>query len=181
VGEYIEYIQLFGSIPLQFVIAVSGLLAAIIAVVTVVTARRTARQANATALMMELSETNHLGKGLELLRRMHNNPKESIETVAKNPNDNTPEEINIRRVLNYYESLSAGVRRGIYDEKIIRDNRRTSILSIWQMTKPYIQKLRDEEENTAFYEHLEWLVNRFCNKHPSWKCGWLPCRFINHT
>jgi hypothetical protein len=173
-----QWISDFQYLPIQFVIVATSIVAAVMATITILSSRKTARQKNATDLMMRLNEANHLKEGFDLLREIHHDDGVSIETYAKNPNENTEDEHKSRQVLNYYESLAAGIRGGIYDEKIVRDNRRSIIISVWEMTKPYIEKLRKMEKNEAYYEHLEWLVKCFCKQHPKWWCVWLICRWI---
>ncbi len=53
----------------------------------------------------------------------------------------------VREMLMFCETLSSGVRNGIYDEKIIRDNISTTLINIFDMSENFIKpnKKRQKE------------------------------------
>lgn len=71
-----------------------------------------------------------------------------------------------RKVANHYEFVAAGLRNGDFDEILIRDSERASIVTFYELSEKYIRSLRDVRRRTAIYEHLEWLSDRWERKRP---------------
>jgi hypothetical protein len=72
-----------------------------------------------------------------------------------------------RQVANHYEFISAGLRNGDFDERMVRDSERSSIVALFAKSEQYIRRLRDSRARGAIYEHLEWLHDRWERKRPS--------------
>ncbi|MGO8839599.1 MAG: DUF4760 domain-containing protein [Methyloceanibacter sp.] len=64
--------------------------------------------------------------------------------------------------------MAAGLRNGDFDENLVRDSERGTILSLVNACEKLIWKLRDERKRQSIYEHLEWLRRRWETKPPSW-------------
>jgi hypothetical protein len=142
---------------------VVGLIGSTIATVAILANRKTSRQKSAIDVVMDMQESGEILKKLAVMREMHDSPDASIEQLAKKGlADGLAEKAKIvREVLMFCETLSSGVRNGIYDEKIIRDNISTTLINIWDMSESFIKRVRVDRKNKAFYEHFEWLVERF--------------------
>ena len=71
-----------------------------------------------------------------------------------------------RRILNHYEFIAAGLRNGDFDEQLILDTERSTVIQIYDGCKEYIWSLRDDRKRMSTYEHLEWLADRWNNPNP---------------
>jgi hypothetical protein len=67
----------------------------------------------------------------------------------------------LRRMLNHYEFLAAGLRNGDFDERLVKDTERSAILNLYVGCKQYIWNLRTDRDRISIYEHLEWLHARW--------------------
>lgn len=81
---------------------------------------------------------------------------------------NCPNRENFKTVLNYYEFLASGIRNGDFDEQMVKDSLRGTILNLYEGCQEGIFKLRTNRRRVALYEHLEWLHRRWERKPPSW-------------
>lgn len=70
-----------------------------------------------------------------------------------------------RFVLNHYEFMCAGLRNGDFDERLLRDSEKGTILGLFRCCETYIYKIRDNRERQSIYEHLEWAFARW-DKNP---------------
>ncbi len=68
--------------------------------------------------------------------------------------------IEIRLVLNYFEQLSMGVKLGLYDIKIVKESRRSQIISVFSHSESYISHIRKSLDNPNLFKNLEWLVKK---------------------
>lgn len=73
----------------------------------------------------------------------------------------------LRKVLNHYEFVAAGIRNGDVDETLVRDSERGSILTLFERSTEYIESMRDTRRRRSIYEHLEWLHKRWEKKPPN--------------
>ena len=87
-----------------------------------------------------------------------------------------------RMVMNHYEFLGAGIRNGDFDEQLLIDSQRGSIVQLVETCRTHIYRVRDSRRRQAIYEHIEWLYNRWEKKPPGcfqrifeW-CRGRPCR-----
>ncbi len=79
-----------------------------------------------------------------------------------NPIDGDPELVDaVRRVLNHYEFIAAGLRNGDFDEPLVKDTERSTIVNLYSGSKKYIWTLRNDRNRMSLYEHLEWLHARW--------------------
>ena len=69
--------------------------------------------------------------------------------------------VSVRRLLNHYEFIAAGVRNGDFDEQLVKDTERSAILTLYAGCKKYIWSLRNDRQRMSIYEHLEWLHARW--------------------
>lgn len=75
----------------------------------------------------------------------------------------------LRFVLNHFEFIAAGIRRGDMDERLVMDAQRGTILTAFEKSEPHILWVRSNRRNQSVYEHLEWLHKRW-EKSPPGKC-----------
>jgi hypothetical protein len=75
--------------------------------------------------------------------------------------DNEALRQSFRILLNHYEFLAAAIRKGVFDEQLIRDSERGTILALYSACEHYIGDLRFHRSRMAIYEHVEWLALRW--------------------
>lgn len=59
------------------------------------------------------------------------------------------------RVINYYEMLSVGVHENIYDRNIIKLYNKSQIIKLFNLTLPFIEKIREEYNNPSLAMEFE--------------------------
>jgi hypothetical protein len=72
----------------------------------------------------------------------------------------------MRFVANHYEFVAAGLRNGDFDERLVRDSERGTILNIFKFFEGHIYGLRKSRDRMTIYENLEWLHIRWTKKPP---------------
>jgi hypothetical protein len=71
------------------------------------------------------------------------------------------EEITILRyALNHYEYVAVAIRQGIYDETIFKNASYTTLIKLYDRTKPFIDEMRRIKAPTVWQE-FEWLMLRW--------------------
>jgi hypothetical protein len=81
-------------------------------------------------------------------------------------NDHKNLRIAMRFVSNHYEFISAGLRNGDFDERLIRDSERGVIIKIYSFFEGHIYSLRLSRDRQTIYENLEWLNVRWTKNPP---------------
>lgn len=71
-----------------------------------------------------------------------------------------------RNILNHYEFLSAGIRNGDFDERLVKDSERGTFIALFSCCESYIWKLRNSRKRQTIYEHLEWIHDRWETRPP---------------
>ncbi|MGF1624671.1 MAG: DUF4760 domain-containing protein [Alphaproteobacteria bacterium] len=101
----------------------------------------------------------------ERLRSAHKQIADHIRAHTTFPEPKAPEFQallpDLRLILNHYEFIAAGIRRGDVDERLVIDAERGTILSLFEKSETYIFSTRTNRRNQALYEHLEWLHVRW--------------------
>jgi hypothetical protein len=79
----------------------------------------------------------------------------------------------LRMILNHYEFMAAGVRNGDFEEFLLRDSERGTIITVYTGSSDFIWALRNNRSRMTIYEHLEWLHDRWETKRPKWHQRWI--------
>ena len=79
-----------------------------------------------------------------------------------------PNREDFKTILNFYEFLAAGIRNGDFDEQMVKDSLRGTILNLYEACEAGIFKVRTSRRRQALYEHLEWLHARWETHKPGW-------------
>lgn len=66
----------------------------------------------------------------------------------------------IHYVLNRYEFIALGIRRGAFDEELFKDLHYSSFMKLWRFTKPLIMEIRSIGGIDTIYQEIELLT---CN------------------
>lgn len=107
----------------------------------------------------------------ELMRKSHTKISKYIQNQEPWPDRKSQEYTDLlpslRYILNHYEFISAGIRRGDLDENLVIDAERGTILSAFESAQGHIFEVRNSRRNQAIYEHLEWIHKRWEQKPPN--------------
>lgn len=125
-------------------------------------ARRLARKQHTISVMLQASFHNEFRAALALIAPHLKKGECPIDPDGQDE----PLRAAFRFALNHYEFIAAGLRNGDFDETLIRDSERGTILSLVNSCEKLIYKLRDERDRQSIYEHLEWLRRRWEKKPP---------------
>jgi Domain of unknown function (DUF4760) len=92
--------------------------------------------------------------------------KEAGPCPDLNQDANRDLRIAMRFVANHYEFISAGLRNGDFDERLVRDSERGTILQVYSYFEDHIYGLRKSRDRMTIFENLEWLNIRWTKKVP---------------
>ncbi|KQO38100.1 hypothetical protein ASF19_20205 [Acidovorax sp. Leaf84] len=84
--------------------------------------------------------------------------KRADPTIKEEPTDGI-DEMALRYILNYFEFLAIGIKRGEFDEDMLRDSLRGILKKNTQMSRMWIAKAR--KDNPFLYIHVVWLHKRW--------------------
>lgn len=127
----------------------------IVAIVSVMSAKTTARRKQTADLMFGTRADEKLSQGYKRLAQLHNAEDANMRALAKDDKRNSDEANEVRYVLNHWERVFVGLRQGIYDEKMLREANYNTVLNTWAQAKPYIEAVRETEKKQTYYQCLE--------------------------
>ena len=90
-------------------------------------------------LLMQISKTNSGEKIVDIYDKDHYNDKR----------------IAIKVVLSHFEDLATAVNNHMYNEKMLMDSSISKIAHLYNTCEPYIRKVRENDQSTAYCEFRE--------------------------
>jgi hypothetical protein len=144
-----------------------GLIAATLATLgwlyTARRARALARKQHTINVMLQAHFNQQFREALRIIT-----PTVRAKQGPPEPVDNEISDIlyNYRFVLNHYEFVASGLRNGDFDELLVRDSERGTILALFEAAEAFIYKVRINRDRQSAYEHLEWIYARWKRKPP---------------
>lgn len=146
----------------------TGFFIVVVAITAVWMQRKTAKEKNALDYLQGFSSNNALQKSAFILKEYHFNKNKSVELVATSDDEQIKKDAaQIRELLNYFETLSIGVRMGIYDKRTVLLSRKQQIIHTFKYSKSYIDSIRGKLDNKCLFDNLEWFVK--CIETPKYK------------
>lgn len=139
----------------------SFMIGVLVAVVSVLSARNTAKKKQSADLLFNSRNDEELVQGMRKLAVLHEDDTINMRTFAKKSQNGTEEAKAIRYVLNHYEYVSVGVQSGIYDEKMLRNASYNTIVNLYKHAKPFIEAIREESGRSTLYQEFQWLAKRW--------------------
>lgn len=67
----------------------------------------------------------------------------------------------IHYVLNRYEFIALGIRKGAFDEELFKDFHYSNFEKLWRYSKPLVMHIRSEGGIETIYQELEYLMMRW--------------------
>ncbi len=152
----------WGKLKAEHFIGAVGVLAAIVGALFAgwLSIHNSIRQHTITTLLdSRLSETYM--KYADILSRHYSTydaRKTANPAMRESPTDNV-DILALRYILNYFEFIAIGVRRGDFDEATLRDSLRSILRTNVRMSMQWISLERSK--NPRLYTNLIWLFNRW--------------------
>ncbi|SMN12195.1 hypothetical protein SPBRAN_408 [uncultured Candidatus Thioglobus sp.] len=138
--------------------SIAGFLIITVSIIAIHYQRKTARQKASLEFLDKLSSNKRLINSAKFLRNYHLDNDKSIALIATSSSQEYKIlQDKIDPILNYFESLSIGVRIGIYDKRTVSLSRKQQIINTFIYSKPYIKEIRGKLNNKCLFENLEWL------------------------
>jgi hypothetical protein len=137
--------------------------AAILAWLAIINSRRIERRKAAISVLISSKRDENLTNALRKIIAVHREEK-NMASFAKQANLGTEESKAIRYALNHYEYISVGIFHQIFDEKIFKSSSYTTIVNLYERTKPYIEQARKEKRSQTTFQEFECLACRWKEK-----------------
>lgn len=132
-----------------------------VAVVSVVSARSTARKKQAADMLLSSRCDKELMAGLRKLAKLHEDANVNLRKFAKQDEVDSEEAQSIRYILNHWEYVSVGIQSGIYDEGMIKEASWGTVTKLYERAKPFIEQVRLECNRHTIYQEFQWLAKRW--------------------
>ena len=137
--------------------SIAGFLIITVSIIAIYSQRKTARQKTSLEFLDKLASNKRLIDSAKFLRDYHFDNDKSIVLIATSNSKKYKElQDQINPIFNYFESISIGVRIGIYDRRIMCLSRKQQIIHTFEYSKPYIEEIRKRLNNRCLFENLEW-------------------------
>ncbi len=118
-----------------------------------------ARRKQSSDLVFSARNDENFVAGIRALRA--HRASDNVELLAVHPGIKSADAASLRYILNYFEALAVGARNGIYDEKILYLNYRTTLIHVFDAAIPFIREVRISQNNATLYKELSWLAMRW--------------------
>jgi len=135
--------------------SIAGFFIIAVSIIAIRSQRKTARQKTSLEFLDKLASNQRLIDSAKFLRDYHLDENKSMELIATS-GEHKDSQDKIEPILNYFESVSIGVRIGIYDRRTICLSRKQQIIHTFEYSKPYIEQIRKQLHNRCLFENLEW-------------------------
>ena len=129
----------------------------LVAVASVWTARKIARQRAALDFLRQYNKESGVSRGHKVIRKYDG---ESLAEYLKEGGENREDFLFL---MNMFEILAVGLDSGIYDEKMIKDALGEELRDIYGKAEPLIRHVRVKYGGKAF-KHIESLASKIKNQ-----------------
>lgn len=136
------------------------LLAAIVAIVAIRSSRAIERRKTAIATIFSTRKDTELVACIRTIGKIHSGDQ-SIAVYARADKIDDDHTKAIRYALNHYEYVAVGISEGIYDDNIFKSSNYSTIIKLYDRTKPYIEERRRITNRPTIYQELECLACRW--------------------
>lgn len=125
-----------------------------------------ARRKQSSDLIFAARNDESIVAGIRVLRA--HKASNTIALLAVLPGIKTDDAAKVRYLLNYFEALAVGVRKNIYDEKILHLNYHGTLVHLFDAAEPFILETRLSHDRPTVYRELAWLAMRWKEAEHSW-------------
>lgn len=142
-------------------------LTAIFAAWAVHSSRQMTRRKNSADVIFNSKNDDRLRDGIRTIRRLNDDSNVEISKYAyeQSADEATQKDsAAVNYVLNYYEYVAVGIKRGIYDESILKDSSYTTLVHMYEFCLPYIENVRRLRQRSTTWCEFEKLALRWVDK-----------------
>ncbi|PZQ38991.1 MULTISPECIES: DUF4760 domain-containing protein [Pseudomonas] len=140
------------------------LLAVLVAVVSVISVKSTAKKKQTADLLFGTRSDDKLSAGYRCLQDLHKGADLNIRTLANGSEEHADKAASVRYVLNHWERVFVGVRQGIYDECMLREANYNVVIRMYDQARPFIEAVREKSQIPTYWQCLEQAVTRWRKK-----------------
>jgi hypothetical protein len=177
---YIEFISLVKPWIAPATVLVSASAASFFAYTAIKSNRQLTKKSSTMKFIMDRSRDDNFVKSFDVIRRIDNDRNTDIRFYADKKdylglieNENKEAEKKklaiekgkhdsgvkcLNYLLNQYEYMAVGIKKGIYDEELLKDASRSSTVAAYKITQPFILGIRENLSSprpTAYTEFEE--------------------------
>lgn len=152
--------------PQQWVVAFAAITAMsgwIVA--SVITVRNTVKQHTISTLLQSRLSATYMTYADKVSGHYiaYDLERKACPSLAKAPTDGI-DEAALRYILNYFEFIAIGIRKGDLDEAMMKDSLRSILMKNVAMSRQWIDDCRSK--SPRLYRHLAWLHSRWLPEEP---------------
>lgn len=136
-------------------------LGVVVAVVSVITAKIIARRKQTIDALMAGRNDKGLLDGLACVAKLHNKDDANMRSFAKPERRNEQETEQLLFVLNHWEYVAIGIRKGIYDDNMYRLATHGTATGLYSKARPFIEALRQNHARPMIFAEFEHLAERW--------------------
>lgn len=145
-------------------IVFSGVLGSIIATIAIVANRKTTKERETINLISNFIWDKDYIAAREIFINLRDNG--GLETCRADPMSDQSKAVG--KIMNHYEVLSIGMRRGILSKKIYADWQKTRFVEDWVEAKSFIEAVRRKNgNNEKIYAEFERLAKKWQKDMPN--------------
>lgn len=132
--------------------------ALLVAIISVLATRTTARLKQTADLLFASRNDEELQKGHKVIRTYHDAPDKKISVLGDPENFESEDATAIRYVLNHFEVVAIGIRRGIYDEAMVKDAWCRLLVTSYERTETLVKAVREKSKIPTALQEFECLA-----------------------
>lgn len=152
----------WGKLKIEHLLAATGVMAAVCGwlIAGIITLRNSIKQHTINTLLQSRLSATYMGYADKLSQHYmaYDARRASNPALRENPTDSA-DIMALRYILNYFEFVAVGIKRGDLDEGTLRDSLRSILRKNVTMSMGWIGKERASNQN--LYTHLLWLFDRW--------------------
>lgn len=152
-----------GETPAFWVQTAVLLLGAIFAYLAIRSSRAIERRKAAAEVIFSSRRDEELRKAVRHIATLHEGDQ-NIARFAKKEHMETDDSKLIRYALNHYEYISVGIAEGIYDERMFQNSSHSTVMKLYNRTKPFIDEARAQAGSQTIFQDFECLACRWREK-----------------
>ena len=152
----------WGTLKAEQILTVVGVLAAVCGwlIAGIINLRNSIRQHTISTLLQSRLSATYMQYADKLSKHYgdYEARKRADPDLEENATDNA-DILALRYILNYFEFIAIGIKRGDLDEGMLRDSLRGILLKNVSMSMPWIRA--EQRQSARLYENLLWLHGRW--------------------
>lgn len=152
----------WGKLKTEHFLAATGVMAAVCGwlIAGILTLRNSVKQHTINTLLQSRLSATYMGYADKLsLHYMSYDARKSANPALRESPTDAVDILALRYILNYFEFIAVGIKRGDLDEWTLRDSLRSILRKNVTMSMDWIAKERVTNPN--LYKHLLWLFSRW--------------------